>query len=98
MSTPARCLIGLLLIAGLVFGGCAVLHSGIYGLTLFILFPVLLGGLASWIFRPATGARAAALGALTATVAVCSLLIVGFEGLYCILMTLPLALPLGALG
>jgi hypothetical protein len=98
MSSLARCSVGLLLLAVVVAGGVALLHRGVYGLTLFILFPVLLGGLASWVFRPTTGARAAELGALTLTVAVCSFLALGFEGLYCILMTLPLAVPLGALG
>jgi hypothetical protein len=96
--STARCFVGLLLLAVLVAGGVELLHSGMYGFTIFILFPVLLGGLASWVFRPATGSKAAALGALTAIVALCSLLIVGLEGLGCIVMTLPLAVPLGALG
>lgn len=98
MSTAARCIIALLLLAILFAGGVGLLHSGLYGLTIFILFPVILGGLASWVFRPSTGLGAVQLGALTAMIAICSLLIVGLEGLGCILMTLPLALPLGALG
>ncbi|MCU1261136.1 MAG: Polyketide cyclase / dehydrase and lipid transport, partial [Bryobacterales bacterium] len=51
-----------------------------------------------WVFRPTTGLLAAALGALTGMVAVCSLLAIGLEGLGCIVMTLPLAVPLSALG
>lgn len=98
MSTPTRCLVGLLLLAILAAGGVALLRSGIYGLTIFIVFPVILGGLASWIFRPATGGGAAKLGALTVTVATFSLLIFRLEGLVCIVMALPLAAPLGALG
>lgn len=98
MSTPARAVAGAAFLAILVIGGIALLHSGIYGWTIFVLLPVLLGGLASWIFRPATGDGAAMLGAGTGMVAVCSLLITGLEGLGCIVMTLPLALPLGALG
>lgn len=98
MSTPARCVVGLLLLAILFFSGVALLRSGVYGWTLFVLFPVFLGGLACWVFRPATGKRAAGLGALTAITAACLLLILGWEGLICIAIALPLVLPLGALG
>ena|ERR1035437_8450733 len=98
MTTRARCLIGLL-VAGLLIGGAtALIRAGFYGLTLFVVLPVLLGGLASWVFRPATGVRAAVVGALTVLALSSLLLIVGLEGFICIAMTLPLAVPLGALG
>jgi hypothetical protein len=86
------------LLAILIVGGVGLLHRGMYGLTMFILLPVLLGGLASWVFRPTTPWRTAGLGALAVTAAGCSFLILGLEGLFCIVMTLPLALPLGAVG
>jgi len=98
MSAPVRGIVGLLLLAILVFGGIALLHSGIYGWTIFIVAPVLLGGIVAWVVRPVTGMSAVAAGALATAVALCSFLIVGLEGLYCILMSLPLAAPLGALG
>jgi hypothetical protein len=98
MSTSARHFFGLLLLIVLIGAGFALLHGGVYGFTIFVLFPLLLGGLASWVFRPATGARAAGLGAFTVMAGLCSLLVVGWEGLICIAMALPLALPLGALG
>ena len=98
MSTPGRWFVGLVLLAILVAGGIALVHRGMYGLTIFMLLPVLLGGLASWVFRPATGGRAAVLGALSVMAALCSFLILGLEGLVCIMMASPLALPLGALG
>jgi hypothetical protein len=98
MGIAARYLVGLLLLAVLVGGGVGLLHSGLYGFTIFLLFPVLLGGLTSWVFRPTTAIRAAGLGALTVMVAISSLLVVGMEGLGCIVMALPLAVPLGALG
>src|SRR5713226_4046825 len=98
MSTRARALVGLLILAVLVVSGTALLRNGVYGWTIFVLFPVFLGGLAAWVFRPTTGARALGLGALTVTIAAGSLLILGSEGLICIAMTLPLAIPLGALG
>jgi len=98
MSTPARSFIGLGLLSILVAGGRALLDNGIYGFTIFIVFPVILGGLTAWVFRPTSGCRAAGLGALTVAIALCSLLVIGLEGLGCIVMVLPLAPPLGALG
>lgn len=98
MNTPLRCLVGLLLLAILVGGAYGLLHSGVYGLTVFIVLPVLLGGLTSWVFRPTTERRAAEIGAASVAIATGSLLLLGVEGLICIAMTLPLAVPLGALG
>jgi hypothetical protein len=98
MSTTARRLVRLLLLAGLIGAGFVLLHSGMYGLTIFVLSPMILGGIASWVFRPPTGARAAGLGALTVMAALSLLFLLGSEGLICIAMALPLALPLGAFG
>jgi hypothetical protein len=88
----------LLILVVFIVAGSTLMRSGIYGLTLFILFPVILGGVTSWIFRPPTGSRAAELGAKATVVATLALLLVGLEGLLCVVMTLPLAMPLGALG
>lgn len=98
MNTLARSLVGLLLLATLVVGGLGLLHTGLYGLTLFVLFPVMLGALASWIFRATTGPNALGIGALSVMVAGLLLLMIGSEGAICIVMTLPLAMPLGSLG
>jgi hypothetical protein len=98
MRTRGRYFVGLLWLAILAIGGAGLLHGGIYGWTIFILLPMVLGGLASWAFRPETGAQAAGLGALAVIIALASLLMLGREGLVCIAIALPLALPLGALG
>jgi hypothetical protein len=98
MNTRARCVVALLLVTLLTAACVTLLRNGVYGWTLFVLFPVVLGGLSSWVFRPATGARAARIGALTAAVSACFLLFLGLEGILCILMALPLVAPLGALG
>jgi len=98
MSKPVRCEVGLVMLVVLVVGGIALLRTGIYGLTIFIVLPVMLGGLAAWIDGSATGKRAAAVGAGTVTVALCSLLLLGMEGFICIAICVPLAAPLGALG
>ncbi len=98
MSSIARGIVGFLLLFVLGFSGFQLLRSGTYGLTIFIVLPVVLGGLASWVFRPTTGEGAAEVGALAVFVALCSILVVGWEGLICIVMALPLALPLGGMG
>jgi uncharacterized protein YndB with AHSA1/START domain len=82
----------------LAMGGVWLLHRGLYGLTIFILFPVALGGLACWAVTPRTGFGAAGAGALAVTAALAVLLILGMEGLGCLAMVLPLAVPLGAVG
>jgi len=89
---------GILVLAVLALGAIRLLHTGNYGWSIFIVTPAALGALASWVFQPATGMRAAGVGALAATVAVGSLLFLGLEGLGCILMCLPLAVPLGMAG
>jgi polyketide cyclase/dehydrase/lipid transport protein len=98
MSAPTRRLVGALLLAILIAGGIALLRSGVYGWTVFVVFPVMLGGLGSWVFRPTNGEGAVATGAITVAVATCSLLILGLEGVICVGMALPLTAPLGALG
>ena len=89
---------GLLLLAILGAGGLFLLRGGLYGLTIFIVIPMLLGGLVSWVFRPATGAKAAGSGALAVLISLGGLLVFGREGLTCIAIAAPLGMPLGALG
>ena len=98
MSVPTRGLIGLLLLGLLAAGGVVLLHYGLYGWTIFVLAPLLIGGIASWVMRPATAHRAVRIGALAVMVASCFLLVAGMEGLICLVMALPLVLPLGVLG
>ncbi len=98
MNTLTRITVGVLLLAILFAGGIALIGVGNYGLTVFIAFPVLLGGTASWIFRPGTRAQAVKVGALAALAACAFLLFLGLEGLICIAMALPLAVPLAILG
>jgi hypothetical protein len=98
MRTLARCFVAIALATLAVAGAIALLRGGIYGLTIFMVVPAVIGGLASWVVRPTTGAGAAGLGALAATVGGCLLLAVRLEGLICVMMALPLAVPLGALG
>ncbi|MEO8663203.1 MAG: SRPBCC family protein [Bryobacteraceae bacterium] len=93
-----RGLVGLVVLAALGGGTIWLLKTGVYGLTVFVILPVLLGALASWVARPASSGLAAGYGAMTVMVALFCLLFLSVEGFVCVVMCLPLALPLGALG
>ena len=75
-----------------------LLHNGRYGLTLFVSIPVLLGGVGAAVAQPKSAARAAWAGVVACLIACVGLLIFAVEGLGCVVMVLPLLLPLGALG
>src|ERR1700728_3261633 len=85
---------GILLIAVSV----AVIHFGLYGLTLFIALPAALGALGSWVIKAQSTGTAIAAGMTANAIACLGFLAWGLEGITCIFMAMPLALPLGALG
>jgi hypothetical protein len=93
-----RWLVGLLLAGFLLGGGALLLRSGIYGLTLFIVMPVILGGLGAWSARAHTAQTAVVAGGSAVLLASLGWLALGQEGALCIAMSLPLSLPLGCLG
>lgn len=84
--------------ASLVLAGGWLIHTGSYGLTLFLLIPLLTGALAVAFTGPETRRKAALHGMLANMILSVSLLFIGVEGLICIFMSWPLILPLGALG
>ena len=78
--------------------GLMVAKAGVYGWTLFVIGPALLGALAVTIVRPASAGKAATTGMWAAVAGSFLFLIAGAEGLICIVMALPLNLGLGAFG
>jgi hypothetical protein len=78
--------------------GYVLVRTGIYGLTIFAVLPMGIGGAAVWVACPATGRGAAWTGALAVLAGLFLFLLLGMEGTICIFMTAPLALPLGAMG
>jgi hypothetical protein len=98
VNLKTRVFFAVLLFAALAAAGFALSGKGVYGLTLFVLIPLLVGGTASWAARPRTGRAAATIGAAATAIAAFALLILGLEGLVCIVMALPLVVPLGAFG
>lgn len=78
--------------------GLYMIHIGTYGLTVFIVLPIAVGAFGAWVTKARTETKAIVAG-MTANVIACMFfLMAGLEGLLCIAMALPLALPFGALG
>jgi hypothetical protein len=88
------------------FFGAAVLatasavsiHNRSYGLTLFIALPMALGALAAWAFRAKSAGDAVGCGIMANVVAMLGFFALGLDGFICVLMAMPLVVPLGALG
>jgi hypothetical protein len=80
--------------------GCALAlsHGGNYGWTLFVSIPVLAGALAGAISRPTTVEAAVRDGAITGAAGCGLFLLLGAEGFICVLMAMPIVIPLAILG
>ena len=82
-----------------LFGAALYLAThGTYGWTLFVMLPVLAGGLGVWSVQPATWGRAILTGAIVGIVGCALFLLAGKEGFVCVLMALPIVVPLAILG
>lgn len=97
-SVPQRLLIGAILAVPPLATCWYLLKSGVYGLTLFLLLPIVAGAIASWIMDAKTARECMWAGALGAVLSTFLLLATGMEGLICIFMSWPLAIPLGMFG
>jgi uncharacterized membrane protein YhaH (DUF805 family) len=91
--------------AGVLIGaislGLHVLLFHRYSAAVFLGTPFTMGAAAGWFYNRAVlqdAGRTARLGALTIAIAALACLVFALEGALCIAMTLPLALPIGALG
>jgi uncharacterized protein YndB with AHSA1/START domain len=75
-----------------------MIKSGLYGWSLFVAVPIVLGALGAWAKPSRSLASAALVGSIAAMVPTLGLFAMGFEGLICIAIAAPLVMPLGALG
>ena len=73
-------------------------QSGLYGLSLFAFVPIAVGGLGAVVVGAKTEKSATLAGALSGFLGSLFFLAIGVEGLICVVMVLPLVLPLGAIG
>jgi uncharacterized membrane protein YhaH (DUF805 family) len=84
---------------GAVSLGLHVLLLKSYNAFVFLGTPFVMGAVAGYVYnRRGQREKTATLGALTVVVAALAMLLFALEGVVCIAMALPLALPLGALG
>jgi len=97
MSRQRTFVVGGVVVAVLALSA-ALVKTGVYGYTLFLLLPIVLGMVAAMITKPKTAATALALGAAGPVAASLVLFGLGWEGAICIAMFLPIGIPLGALG
>jgi hypothetical protein len=98
MTRADRVLVAVVVSVVLIVMAIVLLRTGILGWTIFVVLPAFAGGIVSWVLRPANAENAAATGALAAVASTGLLLLLGLEGIVCIVMAVPLAMPLGALG
>jgi len=76
MSKLARWFLALFACSALAGGGYRLLHQGVYGLSLFIAAPVLLGAISTTVLRPKNASEAIAIAAVLGSG---SLLLLGAE-------------------
>ena len=84
--------------AALIAVAVTVAKAGVYGVVLFAFLPLAMGALVSWSRPVATIRQATVQGGLTAAMGCLFFIVIGVEGLICMVMALPLAVPLGMVG
>lgn len=98
MSRSVRVLLS---VGGFALLSAAVLYlarRGAYGWTLFILLPLIAGGLGTWSFRPSSISHAIGIGVSIGGFGCSLFLLTGAEGFICLFMAMPVVLPLTTLG
>jgi hypothetical protein len=98
MNKIDRVLPEIALFAVLLLAALALMLRGNYGWTLFVVLPVIAGALGTCIVKPATAGRAAGTGAMIGAVGCGLFFLLGVEGLICVLMALPIMVPLATIG
>lgn len=97
MKRAENLFIGALLFSTLL-AGFLLQKGGVYGLTLFVLIPVLLGALTERIWPHTHLSGAVGAGTLAGVIPLLALFLLGAEGLICMAMAAPLTIPLSILG
>ena len=97
-SRSSRIIASLLCFAALLAAAFFLAQHGTYGWTLFVLLPLVAGALGVWSFQPQTIGKAAKIGALIGIGGSAMFLLLGREGFICVLMALPILVPLTIVG
>src|SRR5271154_3534473 len=98
MNRNWKILLSIICFAALLWAALHLARHGKYGWTLFVMLPVLAGGLGTWSLQPRTWGRAIRIGALIGALGCALFLLTGREGYICVLMALPIVVPLAIVG
>ena len=100
MSRESRIVLSVasLCLVTLAAAALALSRNGVYGWTLFVMLPLLAGGLGTWATHPVSAWRAMRTGAVIGFLGCFSFLVVGLEGFICVLMAIPVIVPLAVIG
>jgi hypothetical protein len=86
------------LLIGIASGIGAIALGAAYNGLLFMLTPFLIGVGAAWIPQTPSCTRSAASGAFATVISCLVFLLIGAEGLLCLIMAVPIAVPIGTVG
>ena len=98
MSKPLRVVVSFSSFAALSVAAFVLAQRGIYGWTLFVMLPLVAGALGIFVFKPKTIGGAAGVGAKLGALECALFLLSGREGFICVLMALPVLVPLTIAG
>jgi hypothetical protein len=98
VNSEPRIALGISFAGVLLLSAYLLIGSGVYGLSLFTVLPVALGGLGAWVADAKTEGQASLAGVIASGLGSLLFLLIGWEGVICILMAAPIILPLGGLG
>jgi hypothetical protein len=98
MNKTSRIVLSFACFTALTAAAFSLARHGNYGWTLFVSLPVIAGALGAWAFQPRTAVDAMRIGSIVGAVGCCLFLLLGAEGFICVLMALPVAIPLAVAG
>lgn len=98
MIKELRIIVSIGVFALLLLAAFLLARRGAYGWTLFVLLPVIAGGLGTWSYRPRTAGHAIGIGATIGALGCGFFLLMGAEGVICVVMALPVVVPLAIMG
>jgi hypothetical protein len=98
MTRAQRVVLIVHLFVALLGAAIALSQHGRYGWTLFVMVPLLAGAVSVWSLQPQTALRAAGVSSVPGFAGCALFLLLGREGFICVLMALPVVVPLSVIG
>lgn len=98
MSKNVRIFVSALSFAALAYAAYLLQTHGTYGWTLFVMLPSIAGALGTWSWQPPTIRRTVEVTAIIGAIECSLFLVLGVEGLICVVMAIPILIPLTIVG